>query len=109
MQSEGGYRYPGATVCVVLSSVAILSTLLVAVVCHMALLKTVALFLNLQGTVLLASAFTPSGLTPPAAGFGNRIRWFLSQEGAVPLKFCQPLFYGGLLSLYLGSLLGAIA
>ncbi len=108
MQFEGGYRYPGTTLCVILTLVAFLATVGAVFYKGVAPFKALTLFLNLQGTVLLASAFTPTGLTPPQGGLWSRIRWFFRQEGGVPLKFSQPLFYGGLLALFLGALLGAL-
>lgn len=108
MQFEGGYRYPGTALCVILTLVVLLVTAGVSLWKYLSLLRTMALFLNLEGTVLLASAFTPTGLTPPQGGLQSRVRWFFSQEGGVPLKFSQPFFYGGLLALFLGALLSVL-
>ena len=108
MQFQGGYRYPGTLVCAVLTVVSLAVALVVSFWRDLAPLKVAALFLNLEGTVLLASAFTPTGLVPPQGGIGRRLRWFFEQQGGVPLKFSQPLFYGGLLALFLGALLGAL-
>jgi hypothetical protein len=108
MQVSGGYRYPSTATCVILTMVATAATLGVAYFKSLALGAALILFLNLEGTVLLASAFTPTGLTPPQGGFTQRLRWFLRQEGGVPVKFSQPLFYGGLLALFLGALLAGL-
>ena len=61
MQSEGGYRYPSTALCVIFTLVAVLGTAGVALWKSAASLGVLALFLNLEGTVLLASAFTPTG------------------------------------------------
>jgi hypothetical protein len=105
----GGYRYPGTALCAVFTGVAVVSVVGIAHVSHLSLRGTVTLFLTLEGTVLLASAFTPTGLTPPQGGALSRIRWFVAQEGGVPVKFSQPLFYGGLLALFLSTAIGALA
>jgi hypothetical protein len=109
MQFRGGYSYPSAKVCLAFSVLAILATGIVAWQKSPGWLKLAGLFLSLEGTVLLASAFTPTGLTTPPGGAGGRIRWFFAQEDGVPLKFSQPLFYLGLLGLFLGTLLGAVS
>ena len=108
MQFEGGYRYPGSAVCFVLTCVAVLATLGVSCWKHFAALKAFTLFLNLEGAVLLASAFTPTGLVPPPSGVANRLRWFFVQTRGLPVTFSQPLFYGGLLALFMASLFGAL-
>lgn len=108
MQFSGGYRYPGTTICVILTMVTIVTTLGVAYARSLAFGAALVLFLNLEGTVLLASAFTPTGLTPPQGGPIQRVRWFFRQEGGVPLTFSQPLFYGGLLALFLSALLAGL-
>jgi hypothetical protein len=108
MQITGGYRYPGTGVCVIFTLVAAVVALGAAHAKGMPLGAAIVLFLNLEGTVLLASAFTPTGLTPPQGGFLQRVRWFLGQKGGVAVKFSQPLFYGGILALFLGALLGAL-
>ncbi len=106
MQFEGGYRYPGTALCGLLMVVAVLATLGISFWKGLALLRALTLFLNLEGTVLLASAFTPTGLAPPQGGLGGRLRLFFGQPGGVPVKFSQPLFYGGVIALFLGALLG---
>ena len=106
MQFEGGYRYRGSILCAVLTCVAVIATLAVAFWQNLTLPKGIALFLNLEGPVLLASAFTPTGLIPPQGGLASRLRWFFLQQGAVPVSFSQPLFYGGLLALLMASLVG---
>ena len=108
MQFEGGYRYPGNTLWVILTVVVVLVTVLVAYRKSLVLLRALTLFLSFEGTALLVSAFTPTGLAPPQGGLGSRIRWFLRQQGGVPVKFSQPLFYGGLLALFLAILLNVV-
>jgi hypothetical protein len=108
MQFSGGYRYPGAAMCVVFTVVAVGATVTVAHIRNMTAGAALILFLNLEGTVMLASAFTPTGLTSPQGGLARRVKWFFAQEGGVPVKFSRPLFYGGILALFLGALLGAL-
>ncbi len=108
MQFRGGYRYPGTALCSLFTVVAVLSALGIAYWKGLAPLRALTLFLNLEGTVLLASAFTPTGLAPPQGSLGGRLRWFFGQPGGVPVKFSQPLFYGGVLALFLGALLGVL-
>ena len=108
MQSEGGYRYPATAVCIVCSMLATAVTAIVARMEAMSFLGALALFFNLEGTVLLASAFTPSGLTPPQGNLLSRARWFVGQQRAVPVLFNQPLFYGGLFSFFVAALAGVL-
>jgi hypothetical protein len=108
MQISGGYRYPGTAICVILTIVAIGATLGVAYFKSMTFVAALILFLSLEGTVLLASAFTPTGLTPPQGEFTQRVRWFFAQERGVAVRFSQPLFYGGLLALFLSALLAGL-
>lgn len=95
MQFEGGYRYPANALCAILTVVVLIVTVMVAYWKDLTLLSASTPFLTFEGTVVLASAFTPTGLTPPQSGFWSRIRWFLRQQGGVPVKFSQPLFYRG--------------
>lgn len=61
MQFEGGYRYTGNALCAILTLVVLLVTAWVIRWKNLALLRTLTLFLSLEDTVLLASAFTPAG------------------------------------------------
>lgn len=109
MQFKGGYRYPGTALCAALTAITVLASLCIAYVKGLPAHRAIALFLSLEGAVLLASAFTPTGLVPPQGGLLARLQWFFTQQGGVPVKFSQPLFYGGLLALFLGTLLAALA
>jgi hypothetical protein len=97
MQTSGGYRYPGAAVCGILTAVAVVATLLITCIRCMPFGAAMVLFLNLEGTVLLASAFTPVGLTPPQGALAQRVKWFFAQTRSVSVSFSQPMFYAGLL------------
>ena len=67
------------------------------------------LFLALEGTVLLASAFSPTGLLPPPKGsIMRKVRWFCDQQAGVPLQYNQPMFYRGLFCLFLAAGVGAL-
>jgi hypothetical protein len=70
--------------------------------------KGASLLLMLEGTVLLASAFTPKGLVPPPKGIAAKLHWFLNEPAGVPVAFNQSLFYVGVLFLLAGSLLSNI-
>lgn len=104
----GGYRGPN-----VLGPLTACTVFLVAVV--WALKRPAAdtlavLFLTLEGTALLASAFTPQGGLPPPRAWRPWLRWFLTSDddGATAVRFYQPAFYGGLLCLYLAAVLIAL-
>ena len=81
-----GYRYPGTALCAIFTVVALLVTGAVAFLKGVAPFTALGLFLNLEGTVLLASAFTPTGLTPPQGGLWSRLRWFFAQDGRCPAQ-----------------------
>lgn len=66
------------------------------------------MLLTLLGSVLLASAFTPSGQIPPPHSILSKVIWFLKSHKAVPVLFNQPLFYIGLLLLLVGILMGYV-
>ena len=100
MQVEGGWKYPN--ICPALSVVAFVSALSVARLKCLGLAGSLGLFLNLEGTVLLASAFTPVGLVPPQ---GNLVKWFLTETKGVTVRFNQPMFYGGLLCFFVSALI----
>jgi len=108
MQFQGGFRYPSGRICVVLSIVAILVTGAIWFYRCLAWHRTLALFLNLEGVVLLASALTPTGLKPPPKGIIEKVRWFRDEQGAVPLSYNQPMFYGGLFLIFLAVILSEL-
>ena len=107
MQFEGGYRYPANVIQLSLSFLCLSLTVFLAFLRDLTFIRALTLFLNLQGTALLASAFTPGGLTPPPDGLVKRVVWFWRQQGATPVVWNQPMFYGGLLLLGITAILGA--
>ena len=72
--------------------------------------KVVALFFSLEGTILLAYGFSASGQVPAQGTLRQRISWFFKTQGAVPLHYNRPLYFGGLLllgvSFVISTLLG---
>ena len=107
MQSEGVYRYPNGWICLLLSLLAVVSTASVWLWKSLCFTEVLSLFLSLEGTVLLASAFSPIGLTPPQGNLFKKIHWFFKQQGGVPVSYNQPMFYGGLLFLFVASTITA--
>lgn len=77
-------------------------TLWLLVQCWFLLKSPLAVFLNIEGTFLLAAAISfPQG--------PNRLRWFFESVNyeSVP-SFSYPNFYLGLVSLAAGVIIGAI-
>jgi len=72
------------------------------------LAKIAILFSGIEGTVLLASAFTASGHVPAQGNLFRRFVWFFKGQGAVPVYFIRPVFYGGLLFLTLSFIISAM-
>jgi|SRR5450756_1476942 len=64
--------------------------------------RTVVLFLNIEGTAVLASSISPS----PALHRTWR-EWF-NPSVSGPAAFVAPLFWAGLVMLALGAFLGAV-
>jgi hypothetical protein len=102
MQFQGGYRYPGNRICGIFTLLAVITTLFLWIEKSFNLTEGLSLFLSLEGTVLLASSFTPVGMTPPPKGFTKKVRWFMNASHGLPLSYNQPMFYGGLLCLFIG-------
>lgn len=71
--------------------------------------KLAALFLNLEGTALLASAFTASGHLPAQGNLIERFLWFFKSQGAVPVYYYRPMFYGGLGLLAVSFIINVVA
>ena len=109
MQFEGGYRYPGGTVCLLLSLIGALAVVLVGVTAGLPVFRAIAVLFNVEGTVLWASSFTPKGLLPPPRGFRALLRWFFNQQGGVTFALNQPMFYAGILLVVVGTIFGGIA
>lgn len=100
----GGFR--GIELKLTLTLVTTAAVAIVWLVAHPPLCELVQTFLTLEGTALLAAAFTPSG-GPRPVGWRGWIDWFRDKESAKGVRFDQPAFYGGLLCLYVATVLGA--
>jgi len=86
----------------------IVSIVITALIWHLkslSLSKTIILFLTLEGTGWLACAFSQSGHVPPQ---GNLIKWFFTGQGAVPVYYNRPMFWGGLTMLALSYILNIV-
>jgi len=106
LQFEGGYKYPSGWIAIVLSLISLFIAIIFLGHCKYSIRKIISLFLNLEGTVLLASSFAPTGFIPPPAGIISKFKWFFEQGAkGVPLKYNQILFYGGLLCLFIASII----
>lgn len=108
MQSEGGYKYPSSLICTLLTLLAGIITLVLWYYKNPSLCKVLTLFLNLEGTVLLASAFTPVGLTPPERSVIKKVCWFLKQQGGVAVSYNQLMFYLGLFCLFMANVISVV-
>lgn len=108
MQFEGGYRYPSSFICIFLTFFASIITIGLWYYKNLSICQMLVLFLNLEGTVLVASAFIPVGLTPPDKGTIKKLGWFLKQQSGVPVSYNQPMFYGGLLYLFIANAISAL-
>lgn len=104
MQIDGGYRYPSKLIFCILSLLILLAGVLVWHYQRLPVWRGISLLLTLLGTVLLASAFTPTGLPSPPAGILAKIRWFIKDQGGVPVVFSQHFFYSGIFLLLIGNL-----
>ena len=65
------------------------------------LLGGASLLLGLEGTALLASAYSPVGLVPPQGSLFRVLLWIFTPQKGTSVSFNQPMFYGGLLCLFL--------
>jgi hypothetical protein len=83
----------------VLSLFALSIGLLVCWISQLHFIQGIGLLLALEGTILLASAFTPRGLIPPPTSFFEKIGWFVKETKGVSVSFNQPLFYLGIILL----------
>jgi len=97
MQFLGGWKYPTNAILVFLSMTSILMVLAMSVIKQTGVMEGSVLFLNLEGTAFLASAFTPVGLSPPAGqGMFSLIKHILSsQNTGTSVSFCPWMFYLG--------------
>ena len=109
MQFQGGYEYPSGRICALLSVGAVLITGLVWWAKSLVLFAGVALFLGLEGTALIASAYTPVGLTPPNGNVFKQLLWIVKPQKGTSVSFNQPMFFGGLLCLFLSYVSTALA
>jgi len=109
MQSSGGYRYPSNWVLLFLSLGTFTVTAVVWYSKCLSPIQGTALFLGLEGTSLLASAYSPVGLAPPQGGLWSRFKWFFETQNGTTVCFDQRMFYGGLICLFLSYIAGAYA
>jgi len=100
MQFESGYQYPSGRIFSLLAVLSVVITLGVWYFQNKSTLEIFSLFVGLEGTALLASAFTPVGLTPPAEQWYKQVCWFLKLQKGVSVQFNQSMFYGGILCLF---------
>ena len=103
VQTEVGYQYPSEKICLWLTIGAILIAVLVWWLKCLDIAQGVTLLLGLEGTVLIASAYTPIGLVPP-----NGILWILKPQKGTTVSFNQLMFFGGLFCMFLSYITSAI-
>ena len=101
MQFEGGYRYPSNKILLVLTIVTLVVVSFIWRWKGLSFLGGASLLLGLEGTVLLASAYTPVGLVPPQGSLFRVFLWIFTPQRGTAISFNQPMFYGGLLCLFL--------
>ena len=99
---------------IALTLVVILVTAAVKFWASVATIKAVVLFLGLEGTVLLASAFSPphAGMEVPKQKNILKWAWWWFDEGRgwnYPVHYNPVFFYGGLLLLALSMVLSMIS
>ncbi len=109
MQADGGYQYPNNRILFFLSLVSLAVTATVWYLKCLSVLQGGGLLLSLEGTSLLASAYTPVGLVPPQGSLWLRLKWFFETQKAVTVRFDQRMFYGGLICLFVSYVAGAYA
>ena len=109
MQFEGGYKYPSGRICTLLTIGALLIASLVWWLRCLKLAQGISLFLGLEGTALIASAYTPAGLTPPNGSFFKQLIWLVKPQKGTSVSFNQPMFFGGLLCLFISFIAAAFA
>ena len=101
MQFEGGYRYPSNIILLLLTVFSVALTTVLWYAKCLSHLQTTSLFLGLEGTSLLASSYSPVGLEPPQGNWWSKLKWFFKTQEAIPVRFDQRMFYGGLFCLFL--------
>lgn len=105
MQFNGGYRYPSNKIIIVLSIIVLIIAFYFYSYKCFSLLKMLSLLFNLEGTVLIASSLSPVGLAPPPKGIKDKMVWFIKNTKGVPLSYNLIMLYGGLLSIFIGSMI----
>jgi hypothetical protein len=101
MQTEGGYNYPSDQILIGLSALSVIVTAIMWYAVCLSLLKVAALFMALEGTALLASAYTPVGLVPPQGNLWQKCRWFFLPQNGTTVTFDPRMYFGGLLCLFI--------
>lgn len=109
MQIDGGYRYPSNQILLFLSLISLAVTAVVGYLKCLSLLQDAELLFGLEGTSMLASAYSPVGLKPPQGGLWPRLKWFFETQKSMTVRFDQRMFYGGLICLFLAYVVGTYA
>jgi hypothetical protein len=107
----GGWKYPSEWILATLSIISLLIVLFLAYIKQADFVESATLFLNLEGTVLIACSFAPVGLSPPSkAGIINEVKHIFSSEKlGTPVSFNPWMFYSGFVFLFLGSIASFMA
>lgn len=97
---------------ILISFLSVLITVAVKYFANIAVLKAVALFFGLEGTVLLASAISPphGDMEEMPKSLIKRFLWSFTdgRRLAYPIHYHPVYFYGGLLILAISFVLSAI-
>ena len=96
----------------VLTLIAVFLTMAVWYYASISVLKTITLFLGLEGTVFLASALSPphGDMEEMPKGFLKMLLWSFTdgRHLAYPTRYNPVFFYGGLVFLAVSFVLSAI-
>lgn len=109
MQFEGGYRYPSNKILFVLTVVTLIVVSFIWRWKGLSFLGGASLLLGVEGTVLLASAYSPVGLVRPQGSLFRVLLWVVIPQKGTAVSFNQPMFYGGLLCLFLSYVAAALS
>ena len=108
MQFDGGYRYPSNRILTVLTILILVITAIVWLGKSLSVGIGLTLFLGLQGTALVAAAYTPVGLVPPQGNIWKKVKWLFQPQGGTAVSFDQRMFYGGLFLIFLSYVITAL-
>ena len=98
----------------ILSFIALFLTIAIKSYANISMINAVALFLGLEGTVLLASALSPpydEMETTSKKGLINWLKWWHSEGkgNRYPISYNPLFFYGGLLCLALSMSISSVS